>query len=85
VWEARNLVFMGCGVVQGTYKGLVVKTGMNCALGVIANEMGWAEGGHRDFGSKFGRCESAFEGKTQAIAQACGLADENGRCRCTVS
>jgi len=85
VWEAKNLIFMGCQVLQGSYKGIVVKTGMSCALGVVAQEMGWSEGGGGDFGTKFGRFESAFEGKTAAIAIQMGLANENGRCRCNVS
>jgi len=41
VWEAKNLVFTGCRVEAGKGKGLVVKTGAYCIMGVIAREMEW--------------------------------------------
>jgi len=84
VWEAKNIVFYGCQCIQGTWKGIVVKVGPQTAMGVVAREMGWAEGETADFGKKVGRWESNFEGKTAAIAQKCRLADDTGRCRCTI-
>eukprot|EP00961_Rhodomonas_salina_P110922 1492606-Rhodomonas_salina.2 len=36
VWECKNIIFMGCKVLSGSAKAIVIKTGSNTALGVVA-------------------------------------------------
>jgi len=86
VWECKNIIFMGCKVLSGSAKAIVIKTGSNTALGVVAREMGWLDetAAPATVLNKMDKWESAFEGKTEAIARSMGLASENGRCNCTV-
>ncbi len=36
VWECKNIIFYGCKVMSGTAKAVVIKTGADTALGVVA-------------------------------------------------
>jgi len=70
-WECKNLVFMGCMCQRGWGRGLVIKTGMQTALGVVASEMQWAQPVQAaPLHQKLGSLETAFEAQTEVCAVA---------------
>lgn len=70
-WECKNLVFMGCMCERGSGRGLVIKTGMHSALGVIAREMEWAQPLEAaPLHQKLSSLETAFEAQTEVRALA---------------
>lgn len=65
-WQCKNLVFMGCMCESGSGRAVVIKTGMHCALGVVAREMGWAQPLQgKPLYQKLSSLETAFEAQTE--------------------
>ena len=84
-WEARNLVFMGCQCEQGSGSAVVIKTGMHCAMGVIAREMGWAEMPSKaPVWHKLGDAVDQIEMQAEVAARSLRLTTADGRCICAL-
>eukprot|EP00802_Teleaulax_amphioxeia_P004261 Tamp_04265.p1 GENE.Tamp_04265~~Tamp_04265.p1 ORF type:complete len:575 (-),score=81.43 Tamp_04265:1524-3248(-) len=84
-WESKNLVFIGCMCERGRATAVVIKTGMDTALGIIAREMGWAQPiDPKPLHSRLGAFEEAFDAQTARVARSMRLTTDDGRCVCTV-